>query len=347
MRFLWMVFALSCAALVAGLPFKKRASVCNGHAELCSRSYANVTFIGAHDSFAFSDNSLAVSRDQRLNISEQLDLGVRLLQAQSHVEDDELHFCHTSCKLFDGGPVLHYLKTVKTFLDTHPNEVLTLLFTNPEGQPVDAVWKPLFDQAGLTTMAFVPDHVPLKYSEWPTLGQMINTGKRLVVFLDSGANTTAVDFILPEFQMVWETPFSVTNSSFPCSIDRIQGPLPSEDHLYMINHSLNKNYFPIGPGIIVSDPVDANITNSVLSIMENVRGCAPLANKRNPNFILLDFVGDGEAIEAMEVLNGFQCVVFSFSFLCSESPKGGLLMGDLHRFHLLLGHWIPLLRIHL
>ena len=29
-----------------------RATVCNGHAELCSRSYGNVTYVGAHDSYA-------------------------------------------------------------------------------------------------------------------------------------------------------------------------------------------------------------------------------------------------------------------------------------------------------
>ncbi|KAF9257123.1 PLC-like phosphodiesterase [Marasmius fiardii PR-910] len=306
----WTAFALHCTTLtfVAGLPFpfKKRTSVCNGHAELCSRSYSNVTFIGAHDSFAYSDDIFAISRDQRLNISEQLELGVRLLQAQSHVEDNELHFCHTSCSLFDFGTVLEYLKIVKTFLDGHPNEVLTFIFTNPERQPVDTVWRPIFDQAGLTAMAYVPPHVPLKYSEWPTLGQMIQSGKRLVVFLDTGANTTAVDFILPEFEMVWETPFSVTNASFPCSIDRIQGPLPPEDRMYMINHSLNKNVLPIGPGIIVSDPMNSNETNSVQSIMDNVRGCAPLASNRNPNFLLLDFVEDGEAFKAAEILNGLQ-----------------------------------------
>ena len=34
--------------------FPSSSRTCNGHAELCSRSYGNVTFIGAHDSFAAS-----------------------------------------------------------------------------------------------------------------------------------------------------------------------------------------------------------------------------------------------------------------------------------------------------
>jgi hypothetical protein len=36
-----------------------RATTCNGHPELCNRSYGNVTFFGAHDSFAFSRDPLA------------------------------------------------------------------------------------------------------------------------------------------------------------------------------------------------------------------------------------------------------------------------------------------------
>ena len=93
---------------------------------------------------------------------------------------------------------------------------------------------------------------------------MIDSGKRVVVFLDAGADTDrSVPYILPEFQMVWETPFSVTDASFPCSVDRIAGPLGTTDHMYMINHSLNKDV--LDTGIIISDPEDAPTTNSVSS----------------------------------------------------------------------------------
>lgn len=116
---------------------------------------------------------------------------------------------------------MDYLKLVKTFLDANPNEVLTLLFTNPEGLSVGTVWKPVFDAAGLpfppllhlsllnmtnmsgiTPMAYVPPSIPVKQSEWPTLGQLIDSGRRVIVFLDSSTDTSAVNFILPEFQMV-------------------------------------------------------------------------------------------------------------------------------------------------
>ncbi|KAG6915695.1 hypothetical protein DXG01_010337 [Tephrocybe rancida] len=281
-----VVLLIECCRAAPG----RRAQICNGHADLCPRRYSNVTFIGSHDSFAFSANPLALARDQEVNITTQLNLGVRLLQAQSH-----------EWLLFDGGPVVTYLKHVKAFLEANPNEVLTLLFTNPEGVDIVTVWKHAFDKAGMTPFAYVPPTVPMAYSDWPTLSEMIDSGKRVVVFLDTGANTTLVDFILPEFEMIWETPFSVTNASFPCSIDRAQGPLPIQDHMYMINHSLNKNIFD--SGIIVTDPYDAATTNGVPSIIDHANRCSPLGAGRAPSFVLLDFVNIGQGFEAAEELN--------------------------------------------
>lgn len=127
---------------------------------------------------------------------------------------------------------------------------------------------------------------------------------------------------------IWETPFTVTDPSFPCSVNRMHGPLPTEDHMYMINHSLNKKLFG---GVSVSDQADASKTNGVQSfvpklssepscclseaysfsffvcrIIDNANKCAPLAASRAPNFVLLDFVNVGEAQEAVDKLNGFK-----------------------------------------
>ncbi|KAJ6451712.1 PLC-like phosphodiesterase [Mycena vitilis] len=292
-------------ALAATIP-TRRATVCNGHAELCGRSYGNVTFVGAHDSFAVSDSPLALARDQEVDVPAQLGLGVRLLQAQSHMKDGVLHFCHTDCALFDGGAVVDYLKTVKTFLDANPNEVLTLLFTNPEGQSPLNVWKPAFDDSGISDLAFVPPSLPVKQSDWPTLGEMIDSGKRVVVFLDANADgSDSVPFILPEFQMIWESPFSSTDATFPCSVDRIDGPLADVDHMYMINHNLNTNVLPfLGDGVLVSDVTDAPKTNGIDSILANANGCAPLGGNRAPNFVLLDYVNLGDPFTAANKLNG-------------------------------------------
>lgn len=65
-------------------------------------------------------------------------------------------------------------------------------------------WLPVFQASGITQYAFVPPKLPMAQSDWPTMGSMIDSGKRLVVFMDAGADTSGdtVDFILPEFENV-------------------------------------------------------------------------------------------------------------------------------------------------
>uniref|UniRef100_A0A8H7XQT5 Uncharacterized protein n=1 Tax=Psilocybe cubensis TaxID=181762 RepID=A0A8H7XQT5_PSICU len=210
--------------------------------------------------------------------------------------------------LFDGGTVASYLHKVKRFLDRHPNEVLTLVFTNPENLSVSEVWKPVFDKSGITDMAYVPPQPVMSRDDWPTLGEMIESGKRVVIFLDQGAESRtepAVEFILPQFQMVWEDKFDPTDARFPCKVDRTAGPLAPAQQLSLINHNLNANIFPIGRGILIPDRLHSPMTNGINSILEHSTHCAPYVEDRNPNFVLLDYVNVGQGLEAVNRLNGF------------------------------------------
>lgn len=154
------------------------ATVCNGHAELCGRRYSNITFVGSHDS-AFVGASVA--DNQEVSVADQLAMGVRFLQAQTHVENNAVELCHTVCVLEDAGPLAGYLATVKAFLDGNPNEVVTLLLTNQDGQS-GAAFDAAFQSSGAKSYAFTPTG-NLTLNQWPTLGQMIAMGQRLVVFM--------------------------------------------------------------------------------------------------------------------------------------------------------------------
>lgn len=304
-----------------------RPLACNGSPSLCARPYDNVTYLGAHDSMAWSEKDIAWARDQLVPISTQLDSGARLLQAQAHFFEGQLRFCHTSCYLFDGGLVVDYLVEVKQWLLLHPHEVLTLIFTNPERVSVVREWIPLFEKAGLDHDVYFPGAIPqrmhneaTKIGTWPTLGDMVRTGKRVVVFLDQfgtdedypelvhnldrnddyypgiyqleygGNGAGRLGFIFREWGRIWETPFSVTDPAFPCSIDRIgtiathtaahakalgarkgraRGEAPTQ--MYMINHSLNWNLL----GIKISNPTTAENVNGVESMRDHVSGCLP------------------------------------------------------------------------
>ena len=75
---------------------------CNGNGTLCSRSYSNITQIGAHD-LAFV--GILPTNNQLYNVITQLDSGIRFLQAQTYNNSDILYLCHTTCLKRDAGPL--------------------------------------------------------------------------------------------------------------------------------------------------------------------------------------------------------------------------------------------------
>lgn len=154
------------------------AATCNGHAELCARRYSNVTLVGSHDS-AFVGTGPA--DNQETDVAAQLAQGVRFLQAQTHLDNNTIKLCHTLCALEDAGPLEGYLAGVKAFLDANPRELVTLLITNQDGLPGTA-FDAVFRAAGIQGYAFAPG-TNLTLDQWPTLGQMIDGGQRLVVFM--------------------------------------------------------------------------------------------------------------------------------------------------------------------
>jgi hypothetical protein len=66
------------------------------------------------------------------------------------------------------------------------------------------IWLPAFKASGIDQYAYIPPTLPMQQSSWPTLGQMIDSGTRLVTFMDAGADTAGdtVNFIIPEFPNV-------------------------------------------------------------------------------------------------------------------------------------------------
>jgi len=240
-----------------------------------------------------------------VDVATQLRLGVRLLQAQAHMDRKELHFCHTSCALYNGGKVKDYFGKVKYFLDRHPNEVVTIIIANPKNVSA-AVWQPVFESSGIADMVYVPPQSPMTREDWPTLREMLDAGKRLVVFIDKGADEKILPYLLPEFTMVWEDAYDPDDINFPCKVDRTSGPLAPSQQLYLINHNLNVNFMPIGRGFKLPDRLNSPRVNSVYSIADHAHHCAPLVNDELPNFVLVDFVNVGHAVEAVARLNGFR-----------------------------------------
>jgi hypothetical protein len=296
---------------------------CNNSPTLCGISYDEVTHLGAHDSPFLSDASTGFSSfgNQFFNSTVQLDAGDRLLTAQVHASTNpktkmrELHLCHTSCALFDVGPFSRWLLEIRLWLDRNPNEVVTLVLVNYQFVSAREI-QAEYSKADLAHYGYVPPNVttaPPPSSEfnktWPTLGNMIDKGERLVTFINAlAADRENAPYLLNAFDFVWENAYAITSASaFTCTPDRPSNTTSiaearASGKLFLMNHLL---YWQQAFGIQLPDRRVITSTNSwdgPGGLGAHIRRCADQVG-RQPTFVIVDFFNIGPAIKSVDVFN--------------------------------------------
>ena len=100
--------------------------------------------------------------------------------------------CHTHCLLFQQGTFREYLKQVNKWIRGRLNEqqVVTLLVTNEDSIDM-AMFHNDFKAFGLDQMAYVPPK-DLALDQWPTLQELIDSGKRLIVFMGKSSSVSVL-----------------------------------------------------------------------------------------------------------------------------------------------------------
>ncbi|KAJ2342470.1 hypothetical protein GGH92_005360, partial [Coemansia sp. RSA 2673] len=175
--------------------------------------------------------------------------------------------------------------------------------------------KPSFVHSGIEKYAFVPTPTfsanATNHSgyHWPTLGQMISDNQRLVVFIDSNAQTDVVPYILPEWEYVVEIPYSNIHpiKEFPCNQDRPRDGMPRD--LLVLNHFGYNRLTVAGKNIdtpLTSSQVQENKYNSLGSLQAHLSTCANIwGESRVFNFITLDYydVGNRSIFDIVDKIN--------------------------------------------
>ncbi|KAJ9156725.1 PLC-like phosphodiesterase [Pleurostoma richardsiae] len=269
---------------------------CNNWAEFCSRKYSNITMVAAHNSpFVKPGNSAA---NQQLDVTTQLNDGIRFLQAQIQWPTNGTvpHFCHTSCDVLDAGPITDWLGKVNTWVASHPYDVVTILLGNGNYSSPD-LYAPFIESTGITQYAYTPNVIPMALDNWPTLSELILTGKRVIMFMDYQANQTAYPWLLDEFSQMWETPFDPTDNSFPCTVARPPdlSTADASNRLSLINHNLNVEVSILGTSLLIPAITQLNVTNNVSgtgSLGLSANNCRSTYD-RAPNFLNVDYYNYG------------------------------------------------------
>lgn len=309
-------------------PVRGNGAVCNGSVAACGRRYPDVVFPATHNSMSAADQPGWFLAEQPHGLVAQLDGGVRALlfdvwlgqragsvvatvpqdraAARDQLERElgpekvaaavrvadsvrgtpsgpvEPYLCHGLCEI-GSTPLVPTLRQVRAWLTTHPNEVVT--FIVEDHVPAERIGETI-EQAGLRPYAYQP----APDQPWPTLRQMITSGRRLVVMVENGDGGQGRPWLVNAFAYTQDTPYAFpTVASFSCAPNR--GPATAP--LLLVNHWLS------GFGNLVTDAQAAN-TQAVLT--ERVQTCRR-DRGRTPTFLAVNWYDLGALLPVVDRLN--------------------------------------------
>jgi hypothetical protein len=305
-----------------------RTDACNGHPELCGRRVDEVAFAAAHNAMSNAAVADWMFPHHQSGVPDMLEDGIRALMLDVHygfpggeriktdldgermtreklvgalgeegveaaerirnrlVGVDEtrrgLYLCHGFCEL-GGYPFTDVLEQIREFLVSHPEEVLLIVledYVSP--QEIAAA----FAETRLYELVYEGPSSP-----WPTLGELVEADRRLIVFLESGSND--VPWLRPVIGNIQETPYTFhTPADFSCEPNRGG----TQGSLFLVNHWIETTPTP--------KPSNAEIVNARDVLLPRLRACQR-ARGRHVNIVSVDFYGSGDLFEVVDALNGF------------------------------------------
>ncbi|MGC9544155.1 PI-PLC domain-containing protein [Streptomyces sp. UG1] len=305
--------AVSVVLAVQTIP-QSAPRICQGSARLCDMRYDEVAHLTSHNAMATTAHQF-IGPAQDPDITGQLNAGVRALQIDTHhweqpkeVADrlstsdfsprlrqqltrtleqvnpprEGLWLCHSVC---GAGAVelVPTLREIGDWLRTHSTEIVTLIVQDgitPEET------EGAFEQAGLSDLLYEPAPDPSR--PWPTLGDMIDRGRRLIVFAEQADGPAP--WYRNFYRYGMETPFAFRSpEEMTCRPNRGG----TDGQLFLLNH-----FVAVGG----SNRLDAGRVNSREHVLERVRACERQRG-RPVTFIAVDFATVGDTREAVDVLN--------------------------------------------
>ncbi len=322
-------------------PLRAESSIvaCNGFPELCDRRLDEVVFAGAHNAMSNQDAPGWMFPHHEAGMPQMLKDGIRALLVDVHygfaggsriktdmrmepnaetikratgadgyaaamrirdrlvgVDESQhgLYFCHGFCEL-GAYAVEPALREIRDFVVAHPDEVIILIV---EDYVTPQELASTFDKAGFADLVYTGNPAP----PWPTLRQLIESGRRVLVFTESGR--PGVSWLHPAFATFRETPYSFHKvEEFSCRANR-GGDAGS---LFQINHWIDTTPTP--------KPSNAAIVNAYPFLLARAQQCA--AERHHiANLIAVDFYRTGDLFSVVNKLNGV-------AEADSSGPSGG------------------------
>ena len=195
----------------------------------------------------------------------------------------EPYFCHTVCEI-GSEPMAPVMDRLNDWMDAHPREVI-VLFIQDTVTPADTA--AVLEKAGLADKAYVhPDG-----AQWPTLREMIDSNKRLLVLMENEGGGDQYPYLHQGFDLVQDTEYDFkTADDFDCSLKRGRPDSP----LFSVNHwlaSFSK---------LISSAEEVNVYDVLKARIDECE----IERGRAPSMIAVNWYDRGDLFRVVNELNG-------------------------------------------
>lgn len=310
-------------------------ATCNGYAALCDRPLNEVALAATHNSMASVTIPHWLLGQQDGTVEQQLDYGIRGLLIDSYygfpvkggVRTDlaslpkrdvavqqigepavkaaerirarlgdqnlgkrQIYLCHGFCEI--GAVTLSStLAALRDYMVDHPDAVVVII-NQDEGVPPTAI-EHAFAKAGLLDLVY---RGPL--GPFPTLGQMIDSGQRLVVLAENDAGQSSW-YRLAYKRALQETPYSFGSAAKLTDRSQIAKSCrpnrgPNSAPLFLLNNWVDTSPLPRASNAVV--------VNARGALLRRADTCERIRH-RLPNLVAVDFYKRGDVLGVVRRLN--------------------------------------------
>ncbi len=327
----WMVLVMLCSSCAMATPPSSNEvqSGINGAQPGTvvdkSRPFSEYQWLTSHN--AFVTRTWTGIPNQDLSIAQQLARGVRGLMLDTY--NDPVKLCHPSsdCR----SDLSEVLSTITSFLDANPEAVITVFFEDYATR--EAMQKAFNRVPAMKKYVFNPKARWSGRSEWPSLQEMISSNQRLILITQEEKNAGVYADNVYMFkddsvsvENTWSLGKTIFNHDLSCKSRYDYQPLSKTKSqaddirgwslLFVMNHYHDST--------VSTHSADDNEMGGRVGLADRVnKQCKPAAG-RDPNYIALDFVEQGDALEYVEAQNNGRLIAYegnnqSESIVCTFS----------------------------
>lgn len=278
---------------------QNQSNCCNGIEGLCAFGPDDILFAGIHNAYASAEDGFYVAPNHEYDCVAALDYGYRVINFDVGVCDGKLSFVHTLCKLGTYDPTVT-LTRMQQWLNDNPNEVILIpiQLENILETPVDLgkFYNLLSQIDGFTNRMYQK----ISGQDWPSLRELIDTDKRIIMFHYNGDSCSAPGIVCPPgfhdwFAFAGESKYAFTaanefdDKASACNVTRGQKRGP----FYGVNLFVE----------IPSKQLASTLLNTKAFLQDHIAACSAVNGGLDVNVVFVDFWNQGNLPEVTQIHN--------------------------------------------